>query len=102
MHVAAVHEGHGLLIEPPLRVDLAVEGLGDLAAGRVAEVRTVSLAFPVERGSLELPGLAVLPVPAVLDRGHRSSTSPSRSTSINLQEMPSGHICGAPFPVLTV
>ena len=46
VHVAAPHQCHGLLIEPPLRVDLAVEGLGDLAAGRVAEVRPVPLARP--------------------------------------------------------
>jgi hypothetical protein len=32
MDVVAAHECHGLLVEPALRVDLAVEGLGDLPA----------------------------------------------------------------------
>lgn len=62
MDVVASHQCHGLLVEPALRIDLAVKGFGDLAAGRVAEVRPVPLARAVERGPFQLPGLAILPV----------------------------------------
>ena len=63
--VVASHQCDGLLVEPALRVDLAVKSSGDLAAARVAEVRPVPLARAVERGPFQLPGLAISPVPAV-------------------------------------